>query len=234
MDLLGVFFNMKTKLTILLFLIFSYVFKLNAQHYRISMDLTIKEKSDSINALYKGKVFYDVNYKQLIYKIKFPVIEDWVFTDSSMSIVRNNKIVFTNNAYKIESTNIFKLFLLQQLNNFGLNKSPYILYQTKKVSGLTIQSFKPKTKDLGMIDLAYENKILSSVIFFKPKSNQFYMKLFFKDYITVKNIQVPTIYYQFIYFDKNEVIKKYQFKEIKIDDNSHEQDYFIDLSKLNK
>jgi hypothetical protein len=59
---------------ITIFLFFFSVLSGTAQeYYRLSADFTVKIKNaDGQKNLTKGKVYYDKNYKNLIYDISFP------------------------------------------------------------------------------------------------------------------------------------------------------------------
>lgn len=207
----------------------------SSQHFRLKMDLTIKEKSDSIQALYKGQLFYDINLGQLIYQIKFPTTETWVITDSFIHVIINHKLVRKTTLITPSASNIFKLMITNQLNDFGLKKAPYKIYQTKSEAGLNIFRYSP-TKNIsksGNIDLAYRKKLLESVVMYKPLSKNIVMKQFFKKYMTFEQLFIPTEYYQIVTIEKKQMIKKYAFSFVVIDELDA-TNYFIDLKKIQK
>ncbi|MBI3233300.1 MAG: hypothetical protein HYZ42_04555 [Bacteroidetes bacterium] len=105
----------------------------------------------------------------------------------------------------------------------------FIVSKTKIEQGFTIQTYKPvqNAKVLGNIDLAYKMKLLQSVLIYLPKSDKALMKQYFGQYAKVKDLQVPLEYYQISNINKKEVIKKFTFKNVNIDEKGNDEKYVV-------
>ncbi len=132
---------------IFLFLFLGFLFIANisfAQDYfRITADFSVKvKKSDGQLNLTRGKVFYDKNYKQLIYDITFPKIETWVIKDTNLVKIRQDTIFGRQSIPSINEFTIFHLALNSNLNDFGLKNSVYQINKVEKKNGLVLSYWK--------------------------------------------------------------------------------------------
>lgn len=155
---------------------------LSQEYFRINADFTVKIKSsDGKLNLTKGKVFYDKNYKELIYEISFPQNEKWLIKDTSLIIFRKDTLYKRTSIPSINEFTVFHLALNSNLNDFGLKNSIYKINKVEKKKDLVLSYWKipdQATTTLDHVIIAKRNNRLESVIMIGAKSKilskQFY------------------------------------------------------------
>lgn len=190
-------------------------------YYKISCNITIKEKIDSMTfSLYKGNVVYDKYKKRSVWDFYFPRHEKWIISSDSLIKYENNKITLAEPTRLIHDYSIFSLFFDGTLKNYGLKKSTFEIknVETKK-NGQTISTWIPPAtlkNEFGKIVIAQKDNLLVGVAFYSPKDSLI-AKQVYQTYETVKGLKFPSkIYY--IYYNKGkERYKITTFKSIKIE-----------------
>ncbi len=225
---------MKAKFFSLAFFV-CVVFSAQAQmHYRVEVDFTIKEKSETKEQLIVGKVFFDKRTKSLLYDISFPDKEIWLIRDTTMYVIRNNKVITKSSAHGLVDFSVYNLLLNGSLSFFGLDKSPYKLTNTEKVNNMLITNWLPpdyaKTK-LGMVKLAQTEKKLTGLINYNIKG-EIISKQFFNNYIVVSGTDVPTEIIQFNYLPHKQEKKITTFRNYLFNNKQNEALYNYKLPTL--
>jgi len=203
------------------------------EYFRIKSDFTVKIKnSNGKMSLTKGKLFYDKNYKHLIYNITFPSPEKWVMHDTLLIKIKPGKKPEINKIPSINEFSIFHLALNVGLSNFGLDNTIYKVIKVEKKNSLVISYWKlPKNmlESMDHIIIAKKNNQLQNVIIV-DNNNKIISKQFFKDYININAFQFPRKVIHITY-DQNGLpdYQVFEFKNIELNEMKNENDYFYNL-----
>lgn len=192
------------------------------EYFRISADFTVKIKnSDGSLNLTKGKVFYDKNYKELIYEISFPQNEKWIIKDTSLTIIRKDTLYKKTSIPSINEFTVFHLALNSNLNDFGLKNSIYKINKVEKKKDLVLSYWKIPNQASTILDhviIAKKDNKLESVVMIGNES-KIMSRQFFKDYQKIDAFEFPRQIIQILY-DTNG-LENYQiteFQNLKIND----------------
>ena len=207
---------------ILLLFLFSFLTTYGQDYFRISADFTvkIKNKDGSLN-LTKGKVYYDKNFKELIYNITFPEVEKWVMKDTTLTIIKKDKSQKITNIPAINEFTIFHLALNVSLNEFGLNNSVYKMVKVEKKKDLVLSYWKIPDSTIENMDhiiVAKKNNTLVSVVIV-GENQKIISRQFFKDYEKIGAFQFPRRVIHISIDDLNqESLQVFEFSNIKVND----------------
>lgn len=199
--------KMKFKLT---FAILAFVLNLNAQiPFRIESTITVKEiTSDGKYSLSKGLVYFDKNYKKLVYNLTFPNRETLVLTLNNTYKYENNKLIESAAIPGFIEFTIYNLALNGDLKDFGIQKMGYTLGEVEKSEGQVISTWLPPkhmAKKAGKILISQLDGKLKGVIIYDT-NNSIVNKQIFENYIDIAaNFSFPTTIYAFNYAGGKEV-----------------------------
>ena len=141
-----------------------------------------------------GRIWYDLNIQKIVYKIKFPGPEIWVFRDSTMYKFLADTLAARQKINPIAETSLFHLILTGKLENFGLESGLVIPGPIRKEDSLIISTYTVEgqlQKLIGKIELAKQDGKLSSVIMYNPKM-EIVGKQYFRKYVVVDGVNIPT------------------------------------------
>lgn len=224
---------MRIKLSIS-FLILSFFFcnfVFSQAYFRVSADFSIKDKNPQGSEFYKGKVYYDKEYKKIIYQVSFPEAKTLVLADTQMYVLENHEVVSKKFTPSTNKFTIFNLALSGDLKNFGLDKSGYYINSIEESEDQTIIEWLPPQAledKLGKAVLSVKNDQLFGIVLFKP-NGEIMGKRFYKDYVSVKGLPFPKRIIQVSYLHGTEYYKITTFENIKIDELENDEMYRIDL-----
>jgi hypothetical protein len=220
---------------LLALILFAFLVPFNSvgQHnFRIKSDFSIKEKTpDGTSKLIMGKVYYDKNYKKLIYDIAFPEKETIVIKDSTFYRFKDGKLKESKGTSNLNDFSIFHLSLNGNLSYYGLDKSVFELKNVENDNGLIISTWMPPaqfSKIVGKTMVSQKAKKLHGVVSFNP-SNEILSKTFFKDYQNIKAIDFPQEMIQISYVNGKEFYKLTSFKNLVVDEMQNENIYNFKL-----
>lgn len=218
-------------LFILFFLYPLFLFSQNS--YRLKADFTIKQKNaDGSSSLTIGKVYYDRNYKEIVYDISFPEKEIWVTKDTSLYKFNNKKFIGRLSIPAITEFSIFNLALNGTLNNFGLESSPFTIGKVEKENGMVLTTWDPPlkmTKQFGRIIISQKEKKLFGVVVFNAKG-EIMLKQFFKNYDNTSGIEFPMEIVQITYLNGKESYQVTTYSNIYIDDYNEDEMYHYPIT----
>jgi hypothetical protein len=200
-------------------------------YFRVSADFSIKDKNPKGSEFYKGKVYYDKEYKKIIYEVSFPEPKTLVLADTQMYVLENRKVVSQNFTPSTNKFTIFNLALSGDLKNYGLDKSGYYINSIEEAEDQTIiEWLPPKALEdkLGKAVLSLKNDQLFGIVLFKP-NGEIMGKRFYQDYVSVKGLPFPKKIIQVSYLHGTEYYKITTFENIKIDELENDEMYRIDL-----
>ncbi len=195
----------------------------NGQDYfRISGNFTVKvKKSDGQLNLTKGKVFYDKNFRELIYDMSFPQKETWIIRDTLLLKIRQDTLYEKSGIPSINEFTVFHLALNSNLNDFGLKNSIYKINKVEKKKDLVLSYWKIPDQASTILDhvvIAKKDNRLESVVMIGSKANVI-SRQFFRDYEKINAFEFPKQIVQILY-DENG-LENYQvteFQNIKINE----------------
>ena len=114
----------------LIFILSVFLNNISAQEfYRFSSEYSVKYKEKNGKEILKlGKVFYDLNEKQIIIKNGFPVREILVYNDTTVYKLRNDRVVSKDRIISPVEFSIFHLALIILYKVFsGISKQVVII-----------------------------------------------------------------------------------------------------------
>jgi hypothetical protein len=206
------------------------------EYFRIEADFTLKiKKSDGNMNLTKGKVYYDKNYKELIYAVTFPQAETWAVKDTSLCKIRNNMLTERISIPSVNEFTVFHLSLNSGLQNFGLTNSAYRVNKVEKKGDLVLSYWKLPEKaglTLDYVIVAKKNNRLESVVWV-GKESKIISRQFFRNYIRIDAFEFPGQIVQILY-DTNgrENYQVTDFKNVKVNSLGNEDKYRCMLLKI--
>jgi len=197
-------------------------------YYRLRADFTIKEKStDGRSSLTMGQVFYDRMKKKIIYNVKFPEKEMWLFQDTVMYKVQKTKVDKKPLMPGYVDFSIFNLALNNNLKDYGLKNSIYSLKSVVKENNMVISTWVPQkeyAKALGEVRISVVNNKLYGVVFYNVKK-AIIGKQIFNNYMKIKSFEFPTEIISFSYQDNGQEIHQVTtYKNLKI--NNWDEDTY--------
>jgi len=197
-------------------------------YYRVRADFSIKEKStDGRSSLTMGQVFFDRMKKKIVYNIRFPEKEMWLFQDTLMYKIQSEKIEKNSLVPGFIDFSIFNLSLNNNLKDYGLKKSIYTLKSVVKEDKMVISTWVPQKeyeKILGEVKISVVDNKLYGVVFYNSKKSIIGKQLFSK-YITIRSFEFPTEIVNFSYLANGQEIHQITtYKNIKI--NNWDEDTY--------
>jgi hypothetical protein len=213
-------------------LFFVFFNSFSQQRFRIKADFTTKEKKPNGKSfLGKGTVYFDKNYRKLVFQNSFPERDFHVFLDSVSFNIANNKIVEKGpNLIPIDFS-IFSMTLNNNLAQFGLSENFFNLEKVEKKDSLVISTWSPKVKQTKKnikILVSTKNKQLYGVAILNPEG-KILMKQFYRKYQLIKGVDFPTEIVQINYKDDKEYYQVNTYKNIKIDELSENDMYNFNI-----
>lgn len=204
-------------------------------YYRIRADFSIKEKStDGKSNLTMGQVFYDKLKKKIVYNVRFPEKEVWLFADTNMYTVRGSDIKKKPLIPGYIDFSIFNLALNNNLKDYGLKKTMYSLKGVVKEGNMVISSWMPQkeyAKVLGEVKISVVNNKLNGVIIYNPKKVMIGKQLF-SNYVTINGFDFPTEIINFSYLENGQEIHQITtYKNIKVNDWDEESFYSFSVPR---
>jgi hypothetical protein len=204
-------------------------------YFRIEADFTVKvKKSDGEMNLTRGKVYYDKNYRELIYEITFPQVEKWAIKDTSLYKIRHDTLIERNSIPSINEFTIFHLSLNSSLNDFGLKNSIYKMGKVEKKGDLVLSYWKIPDQASEIMDhvvIAKKNNRLESVVMV-GNASKIISRQFFENYIKIDAFEFPGQIIQILYdINGNENYQVTEFKNVVLNYTGNNNRYKSQLSK---
>jgi hypothetical protein len=199
------------------------------QHYfRMKADFSIKEKfGDGKMALTMGTLYYDKNYKKLVYDVKFPQKETWVIKDTLFYKIVKGELIQQVLLPLMPNTTIFDFALNNNMDNFGLEKSPYKINKIENEQDMVISTWLPDpkmAKALGKIVISKKKAKLFGIAFYTPK-NELVKKQLFKGFLTSAGVTFPEEITEILYKQFTKETKLTTFKNLKVNEMKDENFY---------
>jgi hypothetical protein len=111
--------------------------------YRITGDILTKTRMpDSTFQVSKGKMYYDQNYKKIVFDFSFPQKEKVVLVDTTMYIYRADTLYGTARNFLIPEQSFFHYMLSGKMSNYGLEASNFKAKGFEKKKDLVITTWE--------------------------------------------------------------------------------------------
>jgi len=220
--------RIKTFILLLIALLPVFVTAQKEAYYRVRADFSIKEKNtDGRSSLTMGQVFFDRMKKKIVYNIRFPEKEMWLFQDTLMYKIQSGKIEKSALVPGFIDFSIFNLSLNNNLKDYGLKKSVYSLKSVVKEDKMVISTWVPQKeyeKILGEVKISVVDNKLYGVVFYNAKK-VIIGKQLFSNYITIRSFEFPTEIVNLSYLaNGQEVHQITTYKNVKI--NNWDEDTY--------
>ncbi len=202
---------------------------LSAQdYYRFTADFVIKEKlDDEASQLITGKVYFDKYVKKLVYEVQFPEPSVIVMQDTLLYKLRDGVVEEIKSIPPLAENSVFYQLLERKTKNFGLNDpgSGYVLSNVEKVDDQVISTYVPveELKTIfGTVLISIKKGQLYGVVI-KSKEGEILSKQFFRKYVNVLGLEVPTEMIIFNFLPSGQTHKKITtFKNVRINENEND------------
>jgi hypothetical protein len=201
---------------------------LQAQHYyRIECDISIKHKvAGEDGMLVLGRAYYDKVAGRVVFDIRFPDREVWVIEDTLVTVHKDGTTRQTMGMEQYTQATIFHLILEGNLNNFGLHGTMYTMGSVRRDEEMVITTWNPGpgNQALGKIHTSNIDGALHGVVF-ENATGEVIGRQLFRNYLTVRGLQVPTEIIQVFYREEAEEYQVYAFSNIRINNEGNEDFY---------
>lgn len=202
-----------------------------AQIYtRMEAGFSIKEIGfDGTQNLMTGTVFFNQVSRQVIYDFDFPEKRTMIINDTCTFWIEDNKISSHQLSESLIDFSVFNLFLNQNLDQFGLTNTPYILTEVEEADDMILSTWELPSKQVvsvgkliisqkkgnlyGLATLDTEGEVLS--------------KQFFLDYKLINDLPFPTKLIQISYHDDLDSKKVTTYRNIKLNSSYNEDKYTV-------
>ncbi|HOO83400.1 MAG TPA: hypothetical protein PLS94_02460 [Prolixibacteraceae bacterium] len=217
----------------LLFLFCWLGLQANAQlAYRLKADILTKTRLvDSTFQVSKGKIFYDMNAKKIVYDFSFPRKEKVVLFDTIMYNYENEKLQNTSTNYLLPEQSIFHFMLTGNLDNFGLYESNFNATKVEKQKDLVVTTWSPPEQLkplLSKIDIATKKKQIYGITMYNS-DGQIINRQILKNYQLVNGLNIPTEVLLATYLTQGTVYQIITLSNVVINEKGNNQIYNHEL-----
>jgi hypothetical protein len=218
------------------FLLLSFIFFFGTLAYsqpffRITGDFSIKSKNDSIGSLTVGSFFFDKNESKLIYKMRFPKEQLWVFADTAIYRFQGDSLLDQTRGAAVAEFSIFNLVLNNDLTNYGLESSIYSLEEVEKDEGLVIATWVPPAVldgVFGKVMISTRGKLMNGIVFFDA-DDEIKRKQLFKKYENFDGLLFPTEIIDIFYQNEQKIYQQTTYRNLRINETSNDALYKFEL-----
>jgi hypothetical protein len=186
---------------------------------------------DSTFQVSKGKMFYDQNFKKIIFSFTFPQKEEVVLFDTVMYAFRADTLFSRSRNFLIPEQSFFHYMLMGQISNYGLEKSNFKAKGFEKKNGMVITTWEPPDnfkKMVSKILIANKDKRLYSVTMVDPKGKVMNRQIL-KKYQVIDGVDIPHEILIATYYEKGQVYQIINLSNVKINEPGNDKIYNFKL-----
>jgi len=162
--------------------------------FRMKADILTKTRlPDSTFQVSKGKLFYDVNNKKIIFDFTFPQKEKIVLFDTIMYTFRGDTLFSKSKNLLIPEQSLFHYILLGKMQNYGLEQASFEMKGVEKKNDMVITTWLPPEflkKMISKVLMATKNKLIYSVTMIDPDGIVMSRQIL-KNYKLIQGIDIP-------------------------------------------
>ncbi len=224
--------------SLLLLCISTLTFAQQTSRLRCDFSVKTKVKDQPASRLVIGTCYYDIRVGRLIYEIRFPEKERWIFMDSIQWVVHNDSVVEVLPASIRPELSVIHLSMKQELSHYGLKNSSFTPTEVKQDKGLVITTWTPPAataKRVGKVATSTKDKQLKGVIFYHPKGH-ILRKQLFNDYINTQGLLFPKEIVDIVFEEDKEIWQQTTYTNVVINEikNNHIYNYMPRVMPSNK
>lgn len=204
------------------------------EFFRFRADFSIKEKTTGApqGQLVTGTVYFDKNVHKINHEVRFPERERWLVHDTTLYRVVADTLAERRSILPMSEFSIYNTILSQQLSDFGLGKGGYTLGSVEDAEGgKVISTWLPPAQLkqlLGKVVVVQEQKRVTGVAFY-DQNEQLQGKFYFRDYVLVNDLPVPSKIYQILNKPDGEFTRILEFKNVVINQPGDDEKYDFPL-----
>jgi hypothetical protein len=202
--------------------------------YRLKADIFTKTRlPDSTFQVSKGKLFYDTNYKKIIFDFTFPQKEQIVLFDTVMYTFRADTLFKRSPNLLIPNQSLFHFILLGKMANYGLDQTSFEMKGVEKKGDLVITTWIPPQQLQKMISkvlMATKNKLLYSVTMLDGDGKVLSRQIL-KNYKLIQGIDIPSeiLIATYLKNNKGNIYQIINMENIVINEPKNNQQYNHEL-----
>lgn len=163
--------------------------------YRMKADILTKTRlPDSTFQVSKGKLFYDQNFKKIIFDFTFPQKEKIVLFDTIMYTFRADTLFAKSRNLLIPDQSLFQFMLAGKLANYGLDQTNFEMKGFERKNDMIITTWIPPAflkKMISKVLVATKNKLLYSVTMIDAKGKVMNRQIL-KNYKLIQGLDIPS------------------------------------------
>lgn len=183
------------KLSFLLILFTLSATAFSQKAYRMSANIFTKTRLvDSTFQVSKGSLYYDMNYKKIIFDFSFPQKEKIVLFDTIMYNFRADTLFSTSRNLLIPNQSLFHFILQGKMSNYSLEDMHFEMKGFEKKKDMVITTWKApdQLKDLfSKVLVATKEKLLYSITVLDGKGKVVNRQIL-KNYKFIQGVEIPS------------------------------------------
>ncbi len=182
---------------------------------------------DSTFQVSKGTLYYDQNFKKIVFHLTFPQKEEVILFDTVMFVFNEGTLKSKTRNYLIPSQSVFHYMLSGNFSSYGLEASKFKATGVDKKKDLVITTWEPPAplkKLVSKILVATRNKKLYSITMLDGEGAVTNRQIL-KEYKRTEGLDIPTEILIATYFQQNPMYQIINLSNIKINENGNDEIY---------
>jgi hypothetical protein len=223
---------MNKKFVFSLTFIFFFSFGYAQFAYRLSADIFTKTRMpDSTFQISKGKIYYDQNYKKIIFNFTFPEKELVVLFDTMMYSYRADTLFSKTKNLLIPDQSLFHFILAGKMENYGLDQANYEMKGFERKNDMIITTWIPTDflkKMISKVLVATKNKLLYSVTMIDANGKVISRQIL-KNYKLIQGLDFPSEILIATYLEKGSIYQIITMGNVILNEPENNSKYDHDL-----
>jgi len=200
--------------------------------YRMQADILTKTRlPDSTFQVSKGKLYYDQNYKKIIFDFTFPQKEKIVLFDTIMFTFRADTLYSKSPNLLIPDQSLFHFILKGKMANYGLDQTSFEMKGFEKKNDMVITTWIPPDflkKMISKVLVATKNKLLYSVTMIDAKGKVMSRQIL-KNYKLIQGLDIPSEILIATYLEKGSIYQIINMDNVILNELNNNSKYDKDL-----
>ena len=200
--------------------------------YRMQADILTKTRlPDSTFQVSKGKLYYDQNYKKIIFDFTFPQKEKIVLFDTIMYTFRADTLYSKSPNLLIPDQSLFHFILAGKMANYGLDQTSFEMKGFEKKNDMVITTWIPPDflkKTISKVLVATKNKLLYSVTMINAKGKVISRQIL-KNYKLNQGLDIPSEILIATYLEKGCIYQIINMDNVILNEPKNNEKYDYDL-----
>jgi hypothetical protein len=198
----------------------------------MSADILTKTRlPDSTFQVSKGKLFYDQNYKKIIFDFTFPQKEKIVLFDTIMYTFRADTLYSKSPNLLIPDQSLFHFILKGKMANYGLDQTNFEMKGFEKKNDMVITTWIPPEflkKIISKVLVATKNKLLYSVTMVDVNGKVMSRQIL-KNYKLIQGLDIPSEILIATYLERGNIFQIITMDNVVLNEPKNDKKYDHDL-----